>query len=179
MEIRVRATGAVMFESEWRQWLRENNGPSFGELTPEIMDELGADPVFEGPQATPTTVYEYSQRQGVELQSDGKWYTKYVIGPVFTAYTDGEGVTHTVEEQQAAWIAQKDAELRASNEATAKRLLEESDWAELASVRDAANTPHLTNGADFDAYRVALRAIVVDPPVTVDPWPTRPSAVWS
>lgn len=178
MEIRIRSTGQVMYESEFRSYLLANNGPSFDQLTPEVMEELGVDPVFEGPQATPTTRYQHSMRQGVEQGEDGNWYTKYVLGPIFTEYTDEDGVTHTVAEQEAAWVATKDAEFKAANEAQAKQLLEATDWADLASVRNTANTPHLVNGSDFDTYRLALRAIVIDPPVEVT-WPTRPTASWA
>jgi hypothetical protein len=61
---------------------------------------------------------------------------------------------------------------KAQNEAQAKRLLEETDWSQLADV-------NLTNQADFTTYRAALRAIVLNPPVTVSTWPTRPAAVWA
>ena len=82
MEIRIRETGQVMLERELRQWARDNNGPSWAITTPEVLEALGADPVFEGPQASGGTVYQYGQRDGVE-QIDGKWYTKYILGPVF------------------------------------------------------------------------------------------------
>ncbi|HSG62729.1 MAG TPA: hypothetical protein VLA24_14970 [Pseudomonadales bacterium] len=70
MQIRIRQTGAVMYESELRSYLRANDGPSYDQLTPEVMEAIGVDPVFEGPQATGGTVYQYSQRDGVE-QIDG------------------------------------------------------------------------------------------------------------
>lgn len=76
-------------------------------------------------------------------------------------------------------VAEVNAQSKASNEAQAKQLLESSDWSDLPSVRNVAMTPHLLNGADFDTYRAALRAIVVNPPVTVETWPVRPDAVWS
>ncbi len=57
------------------------------------------------------------------------------------------------------------------NKTQAKRLLEETDWSQLADV-------NLTNQADFTAYRAALRAIVLDPPITVV-WPDKPMAIWS
>jgi hypothetical protein len=82
MEIRVRSTGAVMYENELRRWLQETNGPSYVTLTPKVMELLGVDPVFEGPQASGGTVYQYSQRQGVEQVGDN-WYAKYVLGPSF------------------------------------------------------------------------------------------------
>ena len=60
---------------------------------------------------------------------------------------------------------------RAQNEIQAKRMLEETDWSQLADV-------NLTNQADFTTYRAALRAILLNPPVTAT-WPTRPTAVWA
>lgn len=60
---------------------------------------------------------------------------------------------------------------KAQNEIQAKRLLEETDWSQLADV-------NLTNQADFTTYRAALRAILLNPPVTAT-WPTRPTAVWA
>jgi hypothetical protein len=37
----------------------------------------------------------------------------------------------------------------------------------------------LLNGADFITYRVALRAIAVNPPDTEPTWPTLPTEQWS
>jgi hypothetical protein len=72
-----------------------------------------------------------------------------------------------------------DAEFKAANAARAKQELLATDWCENASVRNTAVTPHLTNPADFDTYRLALRAIAIDPPVTVAEWPVRPDATWA
>jgi hypothetical protein len=156
MELRNRATGAVVTEQQFRS---EHPNTSFPEvLTPYIIEGFGYDPVLEGPQATTTPPYQYSQRDGVE-QIEGKWYTKYVLGPIFT----GE----TAAADEAAYVAMKDAEFKAANAARAKQELLATDWSENASVRNAAVTPHLTNTADFDTYRLALRAIAIDPPATV------------
>lgn len=65
------------------------------------------------------------------------------------------------------------------NAAQAKALLLDSDWSDLPSVRNTAIEPHLVNTQDFDTYRAALRAIVVDKPAVVEAWPVRPDAVWS
>jgi hypothetical protein len=170
MQIRIRETGAVMYEAEFRAYIKANDGPTWGQTTDEILDSLGADVVFEGPQATGGTVYQYSQRDGVE-QIEGKWYTKYVLGPIFT----GE----TAAADEAAYVAMKDAEFKAANAARAKQELLATDWSENASVRNAAVTPHLTNTTDFDTYRLALRAIAIDPPATVTEWPVRPDATWA
>jgi len=78
MQVRIRQTGAVMYEAEFRAYIKANDGPAWGVTTEEILDSLGADVVFEGPQATGGTVYQYSQADGVE-QIDGKWYTKMCL----------------------------------------------------------------------------------------------------
>lgn len=158
MEIRVRDTGAVMLESEFRAMHPNTSFPV--QLSDELLNDFGADVVFEGPQASPTR-YQVAYRDGVE-QVNGKWYTKY-----------------SVADMGADGIAAVDAQLKAANEARAKQELETSDWAELPTVRDPSKTPHLVNAAAFDAYRVELRAIVVNPPVDVAQWPARPDAVWS
>lgn len=167
MELRVRATGQVMYESEFRQYLKDTNGPSYETLTPEIMAELGVDPVFEGPQATPTNVYEYSQRQGVELKADGKWYTKYVLGPLFYPYTNSEGVAVTVEEQRSAWMATKDAEQAQAIRQQRNQKLIESDWTQVADAP--------VDKAAWATYRQALRDITAQEgfPHNVV-WPTSP-----
>jgi hypothetical protein len=77
MEIRLRSNGAVMTESELRRYCQENGGPSWGQTTPEVLEALEADPVFEGPQAQPTR-YQTAFRDGVE-EIEGKWYTKYSV----------------------------------------------------------------------------------------------------
>jgi hypothetical protein len=53
-----------------------------------------------------------------------------------------------------------------------------SDWSELWTVTNTANTPHLINSDAYQTYRVALRYIYVYP--TENPtWPTPPTAEWS
>lgn len=95
-------------------------------------------------------------------------------GQVFTVAVESK-TQQEIDATQAA----ADAASQVANEARAKRELEASDWSELPTVRDTNMEPHLVNATAFDAYRVALRAIVVSPPAQVDPWPARPDAVWS
>ena len=68
---------------------------------------------------------------------------------------------------------------QAANKAKAMELLTATDWTEVPSVTDPTHTPHLTNGAAFITYRVALRAIAVNPPQTVASFPTKPDEAWS
>lgn len=166
MEIRIRATGAVMYESELRTHLLSNGGPSYDTLTPEIMEAVGVDPVLEGPQAQPTR-YQVAFRDGVE-QIDGKWYTKYILGPVFTdrPATDTEPAK-TAAEQEAEYRAMKDVEQAKAVRQQRTEKLKDSDWTQIAD-----------STADKDAwaaYRQALRDITSQAgfPWTID-WPEQP-----
>ena len=166
MEIRTQ-TGQVMFESEYRAYLLANNGPSFETLTPEIMAELGIDPVLEGPQATITLPYQFSQRSGVE-QIDGKWYTKYIAGPIFTdrAATETEAA-QTAAEQEAAYKAQKDAEQATAVRTDRTKRLADSDWTQIADST--------ADKAAWATYRAALRDITkADGFPWTMVWPTQP-----
>jgi hypothetical protein len=159
MEIRFKSTGQVMYESELRSYLAANNGPSYDQLTPEVMEAIGVEAVLEGPQATGDH-YQYSQRDGVE-QIDGAWYTKYILGPLFT---DGET---TAAEQETAYKAQKDAEQAASVRNSRNDKLKECDWTQIAdSTADKAL---------WATYRQALRDVTKQPgfPWTID-WPVAP-----
>jgi hypothetical protein len=126
MQIRIRETGAVMYESEFRVYTKANGGPSWETTTTEVLEALGADVVFEGPQATGGTVYQYSQASGVE-QVDGKWYTKYILGPVFLDQVV-DGVTTTAAEQEDAYKDQKDAEQARNVRVTRDQKLADTDW---------------------------------------------------
>ena len=160
MQIRIRESGAVMYIDEFRAYQHTNGGPSWGTTTPEILDSLGADVVLEGPQATGETVYQYSQASGVE-QIDGKWYTKYVLGPVFT---DGET---TAAEQEAAYKAIKDAEQASAVRQTRSDKLADCDWTQVA------DSP--VDKAVWATYRQALRDITAQSgfPWSVT-WPDAP-----
>ena len=160
MQIRIRETGQVMYEAEFRAYTKANGGPSWDITTTEVLDNLGADVVFEGPQATGGTVYQYSQASGVE-QVDGKWYTKHILGPVFT---DGET---TAAEQEVAYKASKDAEQAKSVRATRGEKLEDSDWTQVADAP--------VDKAVWATYRQALRDITAQSgfPWTIT-WPDAP-----
>ena len=163
MQIRIRTSGAVMYESEFRAHQKANGGPSWDITTTEVLEALGADVVFEGPQATGGTVYQYSQAAGVE-QLDGKWYTKYILGPVFT---DGET---TAAEQETAYKASKDAEQAKSVRTSRDDKLKDCDWTQLDDT-PLSNTVKAT----WAIYRQALRDVTTQAgfPQTIT-WPDAP-----
>jgi hypothetical protein len=165
MQIRTN-DGQVMYEAEFRTHIKANGGPSWDTTTPEVLEALGADVVFEGPQASGGTVYQYSQRDGVE-QIEGKWYTKYVLGPVFTDTTDAEGNVTTAADNEAAYKAGKDAEQAKSVRQQRTEKLKDSDWTQVADAP--------VDKAAWAVYRQALRDVTQQSgfPWTIT-WPTQP-----
>lgn len=115
MEIRLRSNGQTMYESEFRAYQLANGGPTWDVTTNEVLDSLGADVVFEGPQAQPTR-YQFAFRDGVE-QIEGKWYTKYAVADL-----------------DAERIAQKDAEQAKNIRENRDKMLFESDWTQVADA---------------------------------------------
>ena len=126
MELIIISTGQTMYEGEFRNLHSNTSLPQ--QLSVELLASLGAAPILEGPQATGGTVYQYSQRSGVE-EIDGQWFTKYILGPVFTtrAATDTEAA-QTAAEQEVAYKAQKDAEQAVSVRVSRATKLAETDW---------------------------------------------------
>jgi hypothetical protein len=158
MQIRIKETGAVVLEQGFRAMHPNTSMPQ--QLTEELINELGGDVVFEGPQASGGTVYQYNQAAGVE-QIGGKWYTKYILGPVFT---DGET---TAVEQEAAYKAAKDATQAASVRQERSDKLADCDWTQ---VDDSP-----VDKAVWATYRQALRDITDQAgfPWTIT-WPDAP-----
>jgi len=89
------------------------------------------------------------------------------------------GPTPTEAQLDAAWVEYSGQLSKQQNKTQAETLLQQTDWVELSDVSDPANPPWLTNKAEFTSYRAALRAIAINPPITVDPWPTKPEEIWS
>ena len=145
MEIRIRDTGQVLFESEFRS-LHSNS--SLPQLTKEVLNDLGADVVFEGAQAQPT-VYQIAYRNGIELIGD-KWFTKYSVSDL-----DADG------------IALKDAEQAKSVREQRNRLIAECDWTQ---VEDSP-----VDKAAWATYRQELRDITLQAGFPFDvTYPTKP-----
>ena len=167
MEIRLRSTGEVLNEGDFRIRFAQNLPPV--PLTQEWLNTYISDPagdiVLEGPQASGGTVYQYSMRQGVE-HVEGKWYTKYVLGPVFID-TVVDGVTTTAAQHEAVYKANKDAERAANIRSNRNQLLKDCDWTQ---IEDST--------ADKEAwatYRQALRDVTNQDgfPWTIN-WPDAP-----
>ena len=169
MKIRIRETGAVVTEQEFRAMFPNTGFPV--QLTEQIINDFGGDVVLEGPQATGGTVYQFSQYAGVEQINDahgaGKWYTKYILGPVFTDTTAEDGTVTTAAENEAAYKAMKDAEQAKAVRQQRGEKLKETDWTQ---VEDAP-----VDKAIWASYRQALRDVTKQEgfPWTIT-WPVEP-----
>jgi hypothetical protein len=151
MLVRVRDTGAVMYQQEFLKTFTNTSFPA--QITEEVLNSLGADVVLNGAQPTPT-FYQAVAQDGVE-QVGSQWFTKFIC----------------VDMSQEAKNA-KDADFKAANKATAENLLSATDWTQVADV-------FLLNKQAFVDYRAAIRAIALNPPVIVENWAVKPEEQWS
>lgn len=148
-DYRIRETGAVVTESELRAMHPNTSFPYV--LTEELVNDLGADVVFEGPQPT-ATKYQTVYRDGVE-QIEGKWYTKYSVADMD-------------DEARAA----VDATTIVANKAIRNTKLDNTDWTQLPDV--SLTVACLTA---FQIYRQSLRDLDMLNPV----WPEEPAEEWA
>jgi len=146
MEIRIRSTSAVMYEGEFRA-LNINTSLPYP-LTTEVLNDMGADVVLEGPQAQPTR-YQTAYRDGVE-QINGQWFTKYSV-----AEMDDE-IKAVIDATQAKSVREQ-----------RNTKLTESDWTQVADAP--------VDKAAWATYRQELRDISKQTgfPWEVT-WPTKP-----
>lgn len=147
MELRERTTGNIITDSQFRALHPNTSFPATINY-----EKWGYDVIFEGPQATGGDHYQYSMRSGVEQIGD-KWYTKYVLGPIFSDTPDA-----TAAEQEAAYKARLDTEQGARVRADRNARLAACDWTQ---VDDAPFDN--TGKAAWAAYRQALRDISSQP----------------
>jgi hypothetical protein len=131
-----------------------------------VNETLGIDPVIASPKPDPSGDYKTVVRNGVEQDANGNWVYAWTENDMFQEYTDDDGVTHSVADQQAAYDAQNTATLAASERATRDDLLKATDHYGLS---DVSMTEAMT------AYRQALRDVPQQAgfPQTIT-WPTKP-----
>ena len=157
MEIRNRTTGAVITD---RQLRADNPGTSFPkQITTDILDGFGYDLVFHGAEPAPSSPYETVVRDGVE-EINGKWHSKFIIGPVFTD-----------SDEEAAYRTSIDNKVAERVRADRDRKLAACDWTILT------DSPLTTaKKTEWKTYRTALRNISAAEgfPHTME-WPTEPS----
>ena len=146
---RIRATGQIVTQGEVRGLYPNTSFPKT--WSPELVEELGLDVVFESPTPT-TTVYQTAFKDGVE-QVAGKWVWKW-----------------SISEMDDETKATKDAEVAKNVRASRDAKLAECDWL----VIKAAETG-VPLAADWAAYRQALRDVPAQAgfPHNVT-WPVKP-----
>lgn len=168
MEIRNRSTGELTTISQFRASRPSTSFPK--QITTEILNNFGYDPVLNGPAATVTAPYGVSIRSGVE-EVDGQWFTKFIAGPIFTDYRDVEGNLTTAADNEAAYKAGIDAQVATSVRSERDRLIAETDWIVVKAKETSTNVP-----AAIKTYRQELRDLPTTSgfPHTVT-WPTKPS----
>ena len=160
MEILIKDTQQVVSESKFRAMYPNTSFPQL--LVKEILDSFNAVAIMEGPQAVPTTPYEYSYRNGIQ-EINGKWFTKYELGPVFT-----DNDEQTAEEQELAYKLQVDERYAVGVRQTRNDLLKESDWTQVADAP--------VDKEGWATYRQSLRDITghTDFPYNIE-YPVKPS----
>lgn len=174
MELRNRETGAVITDRQFRSNYPNTSFPK--QLTPSLLKSFGYDVILNGPAAQVTGPYETSVRQGIE-EINGQWFTKFVVGPVFTDTTDEDGNVTTAAEQEAAYRQGIDDQAAERVRADRNKRLADTDWRVTYEVEKAAvDGLGVQLPTVWSDYRQALRDITTQAgfPHNVT-WPEKPS----
>lgn len=141
----------------------------------------GYAPVLNSPTpVVPNPVLQYAKEIAPAQDSLGNWMQQFEVVDIYSDYTDPDGVFHSKQEQEAEAIAKDEAQKKQQNKQQAEQLLQATDWTATVDIADPAySDPYLSNQAEFLTYRSQVRKIAVNPPVTVNVWPTKPDEQWS
>ncbi len=146
MEIRLRSTGQVMTESEFRAAHPNTSFPQ--QLTVDLLDGFDADPVLNGAQPSAGR-YQTVARDNVE-EVNGKWFTKFILIDM-----DDEAKTIVDENQAKSIRSTRDEKLKAT------------DWTQVADAP--------VDKAVWATYRQALRDVPAQAGFPYDiAWPVEP-----
>ena len=153
MELRVRETGEVISERDLYYKYPNISFPK--PLTSYVIDTYGLEVILEGPQPQVTPPYETVVRQGIE-EIKGKWFTKYVIGPIFNN-----------QEEEDSYRLNIDTQAFESIRNTRNSLISKSDWMGCSDI---------VMSDEWRQYRQLLRDITSQEgfPHNVD-WPDEPT----
>ena len=147
---RVRSTGEVLSQGQVRSLYPNTSFPKT--WSPELVEELGLDPVLESP-APAVNRYQTAYKDGTEQDANGNWVWKWSISEM------SDDAKQTLDNEQANNIR-----------ATRNKLISDCDWTQLD------DTP-VTNAKKLEwaTYRQALRDITTQSgfPWEVT-WPTKP-----
>ena len=168
-EYRHTETGEVKTQGQWRSHYSNVSLPRTWKQA--TLDGLNLEAVLASPAAT-TGAYQTSVRDGVVQDANGNWVENYVARDMFTDTTetddDGNVVTATKAQHEAAYQAGLDAKVAESNRTKRDGLLADTDYFALTDV---------TMDAAMTTYRQALRDITTHadwPNLADSDWPTKP-----
>lgn len=117
--------------------------------------------VFDSPQPSYNVITQ-GVREIEPVQQFDDWYQAWEVYDL-----DPEQIEYN--ENQA----------KANNKQQAEQLLQQTDWTATVDISNPEySNPYLGNQPEFLTYRSQVRAIAVNPPVTVSEWPTKPEEVW-
>ena len=149
----------------------------------DIADYQSMFPETSFPQGGPTTQFMIENSckfVNTYLPYDPNTQKLVAVNP----YIDLVDATHwvytvAVEPLTPEELAQLDEQKRQANKAQAEQLLQATDWTATVDINNPEySNPYLGNQPEFLAYRSSVRQIAVNPPITVDVWPTKPDEVW-
>ena len=154
MELRVRETGEVISERDLYYKYPNISFPK--PLTPYVIDTYGLEVILQGPQPQTTPPYETVVRQGIE-EIKGKWFTKYVIGPIFNNQEEEDSYRLNIDTQASDGIRN-----------TRNSLISKSEWMGCSDV---------IMSDEWREYRQELRDITTQKgfPHNVE-WPEEPTS---
>jgi len=168
-EYRHTETGEVKTQWQWRSHYSNVSLPRAWKQA--TLDGLNLEAVLRSPAAT-TTQYQNSARDGVVQDANGNWVENYVARDMFSDTTetddDGNVVTTTKAQHEAAYQATLDAKTATANRTKRDDLLAKTDYFALTDV---------TMNAEMTSYRQALRDITTHanwPNLEETDWPTEP-----
>lgn len=144
---------------EIRQAFPETSFPEYP--TDADFETVGVYPLVVTPKPEYDPITQTCTMGVPELVED-IWCTTWVI---------------TQATQQEIIFRQQQARMANKNEATT--LLQQTDWTATVDINNPQySNPYLGNQPEFLVYRSQVRQIAINPPVTVDVWPTPPEEVW-
>lgn len=146
----------LAYPYSYAQLCRDNPGTSFpAVMQDERLAEWFVFPVV--PTSQPATNYTQNLTMGEPINLAGVWTQTWIVTPA------------SPEE-----VAEREADMRSTNKQQASTLLTETDYTDLPNTADK-----ILNLSAILAYREALRLIALNPPATVDQWPTKPGTEWA
>lgn len=146
---RIRETGQVASQGEIRGMHPNTSFPKT--WSPELVNNLGLDPVLETPAPT-TTRYQTAFKDGVE-QVNGNWQWKWKV-------------VEMSDEAKAALDAQQAEAVRSTRD----QKIAETDWIVIKNLELNQNVPGV-----WEVYRQALRDVPAQAGFPWDiNWPVKP-----